>query len=735
LETKILRLLFVDDSPDEAELALTVLRKGGYLLKPQRVNDLAGLHAAIEKGGWDAVIAERTLPHFGVNVVLDTLKQAKLDAPVIILTRAVPDAEIATLMRAGARDVILKNQMARLLPALERELVVAAERAEHRAAVQALKEIQDKHRAVVDGAREAICYSHDGMHIDANKAYLDMFEYANMAELEGVPVMNLIDKNEHGRFKQSIRKAGEPSGPQEFLAIRKSGARFPVEIAVSSITLNREACTQILFTDVSKRKAVETKLQYLNQHDPLTGLYNRHHFLQELSQAIERTKRDDAVHGVIYVDFPDLRQVTKALGQAAADRFLLAAARLLRETFGASALVARYGDHEFAALVLDVQPIGLQEVATRAKQAFAESPVSEHGMPIKCDCRVAALPIDRQTESAQRAMTSVYPAAEPAAKVAPGLPASSAGAKPFVPVAPIPAKVKPAGPAPTAVHTKPVAVPAGTRPATHEWQDQIKAALERDAFRLIYQPIVNLHGDAAEYFEVLVRLVDQNDKLIPASHFMPRAEETGQSVAIDRWVVLHSIRALAELHRQLRKVTFFVNLSPSALRDVELVVIAQQALHETRLSGEYIIFEIDEAAVATNPESAMAFMRAAKKIGCSFCIDNFGRALAVTGRLREPLIEYVKLDAGLVRDLSSDPVAQASLKAVIEVAKAMEKKTIAKSVESAEALSVLWNVGVDYVQGHYFQEADAALNYEFAGETTLSSEGPQWAVANGTKNH
>ncbi len=738
METKILRLLFVDDSPDEAELALTVLRKGGYLLKPQRVNDLAGLHAAIEKGGWDAVIAERTLPHFGVSVVLDSLKQAKLEVPVLILTRAVPDAEIAVLMRAGARDVILKNQMARLLPALERELAVAAERAEHRVAVRALKEIQDKHRAVVDGAREAICYSHDGMHIDANKAYLDMFEYQSVAELEGVPVMNLIDKSEHARFKQCIRKTGEPSSLLEFVAIRKSGARFPVEIAVSSITFNGEACTQILFNDVSKRKAAETKLQYLSQHDPLTGLYNRHHFLQELSQAIERAKREGAVHGVIYVDFPDLRQVTKALGQSAADRFLLAATRLLRETFGAAALVARYGDNEFAALILDAQPIRLQELAKRAKEAFTESPISEQGMPIKCDCRVAALPIDRETETAQKAMTSVYPVGEPAAKIAPtgASPApASAAAKPFAPVAPIPAKAKSPTPTSTTVHTKPAAVPSGAKSATHEWQDQIKAALERDAFRLIYQPIVNLHGDAAEYFEVLVRLVDQNGKLIPASQFMPRAEETGQSVAIDRWVVRHSIRALAELHRQLREVTFFVNLSPSALRDVELVVIAQQALHETRLNGKYVIFEIDEAAVAENPESAIAFMRAAKKIGCSFCIDNFGRALAVTGRLREPLIEYLKLDGGLVRDLAGDPIAQASLKAVIEVAKAMEKKTIAKSVESAEALSVLWNVGVDYVQGHYFQEADAELNYEFAGETTLSSEAPQWTVANRTKNH
>jgi EAL domain-containing protein (putative c-di-GMP-specific phosphodiesterase class I) len=254
---------------------------------------------------------------------------------------------------------------------------------------------------------------------------------------------------------------------------------------------------------------------------------------------------------------------------------------------------------------------------------------------------------------------------------------------------------------------------------------------------LSYQPVVNLHADAAEYFEVLVRMVE-GDKLIPAGQFMPGAEVTGQSIAIDRWVVRQSIHALAELHRQHRKATFFVNLSPSALSDVELVVVAQQALHETGLKGKYVVFEIDEATMTNNPDPATAFMRAAHKIGCSFCIDNFGRALAVTNRLREPQIEYLKLYGPLVSNLTDDSVAQASLKAVIEVAKAMDKKTIAKSVESAEALSVLWTLGVDYVQGHYFQEADAELNYDFTGEgeTTISSESsPQWAVASRGKSH
>ena len=722
METKVLRLLIVDPSPDDAELILSALRDGGYLLKSQRVHDLAGLHAATEKGGWDAVLTELSLSRFNANTVLDTLRHARIEIPVIVVTRAAPDGDIASLMRAGARDVVLKNQMARLLPAIERELAVAAERTQHRATAQALKEIQDKHRAVVDGAREAIGYVHDGMHIDANKAYLDLFGYGGAADLEGVPVMNLIDKNDHARFKQFIRKSNEPStAPTEFLAMRQDGTEFHAEFGLSPITMNGEACTQVLVTDVSKRKAVETKLQYMNQHDPLTGIYNRAYFNQVLDQAIESARAKGPTQGVVYVDIGQLRHAGRDLGQAAVDRFLLTVTRELREVVGPRALLARWGDREFVALLPNASALKLAELGAAAEKTVSNLPLGDGAETENRDCRVASRSVDSEHENAQALVNALEASAAFTVKTDGGARAR-------------PAHAASQRRAPNANAAKPT-LAAVTKPDGVDWPQRVRAAIERESFRLIYQPIVNLHGDAGEYFEVLVRMVGDDGKLIPAALFFPHAEASGQAVAIDRWVVKHSIHALAELHRQQREVKFFVNLSVGALRDVELIVSAQQVLHETKLSGEHVILEIDEIALTKHAEATAAFMRAAKKIGCSFCIDNFGRVLGATTRLREPPVEYLKLDGALVRNLAGDTVAQTSLRAVVEVAKAMGKKTIAKSVESAEALSVLWNFGIDYVQGHYFQEADSDLNYAFSDETTISSEAsPQWTVASSGKS-
>jgi multidomain signaling protein FimX len=727
LEKKILRLLIVDDSPDDAEIAVAALRKGGYMLKSQRTQDLLGLQTAIEKGEWDVIISEYQLPHFGAALVLEWLKRAQLDIPLIVLARAIRDPEIVKIMQAGARDVIAKNQSARLLPAIEREVAVAAERAEYRRAMQALKEVEHKHRAVIESAREAICYSQDGMHVNANKAYLDMFEYETLDELEGVPLMNLVDKTDQARFKEFMRKSGATSGgPQEFLAVRKSGARLQVEMALSQISIDGEPCMQVLVTDISKRRAVETKLRYLNEHDPLTGLYNRHYFSQELDRTVERVQREGVTAGVVYTDFTDLRQVSKTLGHTTADRFLLAAARTLRETFGERAVLARWGDHEFAALVIDVPPARLQELSACTAQALNANSFDEDGATLKARCHVASAVVDRNSESGQKTMAQLFHATEPAAPAA--APKATA-----TPAEAAPGQSAPAAAASAAKPAAPSSQTAAQAPAaaTDDWQRRIQQALEHEAFALNYQPIINLHGDAAEYFEVLVRMVGEDGQLVPAAHFMPVAERSGQSTAIDRWVVHHAIQALAELHRQQRRALFFINVSATALQDVDMVLMIQRWLNENAVRAKYVVLEVDESALLANPAAAAAFLRAASKVGCHFCIDNVGRSVEADAKLQDLPVQYLKIHSSLVRDAHSGDAAQAALKAVVDKIKAMERKAIAKGVESAGTLSVLWNLGVDYAQGHYFQQADGAPDYEFEDETTLSSDtgSPSWAKA------
>ncbi|MHB8622537.1 MAG: EAL domain-containing response regulator [Sulfuricaulis sp.] len=740
MDKKILHLLIVDDSPDDTELAVAALRKAGYMLKNQRVQDLASMQTALDKGSWDVVLSEYTLPHFGAQLALDLIKRAHLDIPFVVLTRNIRDTDLVKIMNNGARDVVLKSQSARLAPVVERELHVTEERRQFRQMSQTLNEVENKNRAIIQGSREAICYCQEGMHIDANKAYLEMFGYQDLSELEGVPVLNLIDKTDHIRFKNHLRKSSSLNSVTtlEILAAKKDGNRFHIELATSTIMLNDENCVQFVVSDVSKRKAVENRLQYLNQHDPLTGLFNRHHFTQELNKTLENAKQGKIQSVLLYLDLNELKNINDALGHTAGDRLLLKIARIFREKLGESAVLARFSGDEFTALLYGLDEGQIKEAVSSLLSALNESTFSEGGRTFRCDGTIGVVVIDKHTEDAQTALNKAYqscqlnrapkpaalstPAPTPDPTPEPGAHVPEPAPTPTPILTTVPITEKPADISPTST-SLPLA-------AAMDWQARLKTALEKDGFQLAYQPIVNLHGDPAEYFEVLLRLVGRNGELIHAGEFMEAAKQFGLLSAIDRWVIRQAIQSLAALHRDGRQVSFFVNLCPDALKEPELLSMIQKQLTNARIKPEYLVLEADEPAVMSNATDAAMFMQAVQKIGCRFSVDNFGNNLSTLNRLRDMPIDFLKISGSLIRNLSTDDLTRTSLKAIIDLAKSMNKQTIAKFVEQADDLGILWNLGFDYVQGNYFQQAGAHLDYEFADETTLSSDSssPTWAA-------
>jgi len=759
VERKIIRLLIVDDSPDEAEIGAQALRKGGFMLKTQRAHDLPSMQAALESSRWDLIITEHTLPHFGAQAALELVKRASLDVPFIVLTRSIIDRDLITLMTLGAHDVILKNQTARIVPVVKRELRAADDRADYRQAQEKLKEMEGKHRAIVDGSREAICYVQDGMHIDANAAYLAIFGYDSFEELEGVPIMNLIDRKDQATFKDFMRKMtkDKSSGSQEFLGARKDGNQIFVEFALSAVTMNGEACTQIVVTDISKRKSVETKLQYLNQHDPLTGLYNRGYFLQEVAKAIDVAKKEGMTSGVIYLDLHELQQINSRYGHAAGDRLLLKVVRLLREKLSDDTVLARFAGDEFAVLLRGVKEARLHQVAAGIVKTIKDTQFTEGNERFTCQCACGTAVIDATTENAQKLIEDIYHQCEqrsvkpavatekPKPPVAPAPPATKTKAAPPKQVkTPPPARKEPVIRKEPVVEDEPVvemvaesltlapAEPATRAPAAPSnalWQRRIQTALDKGQFTLVYQPVINLEGESKEYFEVLVRMLGDNGEMIAPGEFLPAAHQFGLTTAIDRWVVSNAIDALAVLSQEGRDTSFFINLCPSAFTDVDLMSIIMQRLKSTGVKPSSLIFEADESSVTGNVHGASMFINASRTLGCNFCLDNFGRDINVLSQLRDLPIQYLKIDGAIIQNLATDKVNQTSLKALIDVAKSLDKKTIAKCVEAADNLGVLWQLGVDYVQGHYFEQGEGDAGYGFANESAeLSSEpgAPSW---------
>lgn len=718
MDKKLLRVIVIDDSPDDAELVNDALRRAGYLVKTQRVHDIAGLRATLGKGAWDAVISESDVPNFSVSAAQDVLHRAHLDLPFIVLTGSVSDADLIKLMHEGVHDIVSKTQTARLAPVLERELRAALARTQQQASALALAELENKHRALVEGSQEAVGYCHDGMHTSANAAYLAMFGYDSKEELGEVPLLNLIDKADQAKIKEYIRKPdkkNQAAKPRECTVVRKSGERIPVQMAIFHIDAEGDKIHQIIVTDLSKHKNIESKIQFLNQHDPLTGLLNRHYFLQELDKAVTKAK-SGSNSAMLYINLEQLARINTDFSYVTGDRLLLKVTKLFRDKARERDLVARFGGDEFTLLLGDTNAATARTIADDILQTLKKSNFSENGKNYDCNCTIIVTPIDAQSENSQRVLTQSYRGyadsrarKQPAAKPAAAVPMAAAKA----------AKAQPESRPTESAQTSP-------------WKERIRSALDNNGLSLMFQPIVNLHGDAAESYEVLLRLQDEHGATLSAAEFIPAAEQLGLSKELDHWVVTHAIAALKEHQRAGTHTDFFINLSVMALKDETLALLILQSLKEAGLKTSSLVFEIREDSLIDHARDAATFIDSLKRLGCRFAVDDYGSRLSAFGKIQQLDIDFLKLDGALIENLTNDNVSQTIVQALFQIGKAMNKRIIAKSVQDAESLALLWNYGADYVQGNYFQPPSPQLDYVFAGESIDSDQAVAgWAKSGG----
>ncbi|MFV1993571.1 MAG: diguanylate cyclase domain-containing protein, partial [Acidiferrobacterales bacterium] len=382
---RILRLLVIDDSPDDADALAKSLRIARFMLKTKRVTDAAGLQGALTNSKWDVVIAEHKLHGLKSRNAFDLVRGNHPDLPFIIYTSDISDEETIDLMNSGVRDVIHKSRNARIVPVISRELSVLEEKKEHLRALRATKEIEDKHRTMVEGSHEAVAYMLDGLHVEVNHAYLSLFGYEKFAEVEVLPVLDLIDKASQADFKSALRKTNKNiklDGPVELAARKKDDSIINLEATLAQVDLKGEKCIQITVSDVSKRKAAENRLQYLSQRDPLTGLYNRHHFVRLLDEAIHSAKKNTGV--LLYINLYDLKNIIQSLGYTAGDRMLLKITKLLRDTLGSDTELARLGSDDFAVIYKDMNQADGTKMAQKLEKVITKSPITEKGENYFC---------------------------------------------------------------------------------------------------------------------------------------------------------------------------------------------------------------------------------------------------------------------------------------------------------------------------------------------------------------
>ena len=428
--------------------------------------------------------------------------------------------------------------------------------------------------------------------------------------------------------------------------------------------------------DITGRRDHERRLQHMADHDGLTGLLNRRSFERELESHVARAQRYGATGAVLMLDLDHFKYFNDTLGHSSGDQLIATIARGLRSRLRDSDVLARLGGDEFAVLL----PVDDAQGANRVAEALLQC-VRDIAMPalIGESKRVtASIGIARFEDGDDLAATEMLVNADLAM-----YDAKEAGRDRY-------AIYRSDG------HDRPKS------PSRIRWAEQINDAIANDRFALLALPIVHLAGDGPMHYELLLRMRDRHDDLIPPSAFLYIAERLGLVGEIDRWVAGRAIDMLAEQQARGRDLRLQVNLSPDTIGDERLFELIDRRLRETGVAPQRLIFEVTETAAVSHIGRAAKFAERLAERGCGFALDDFGAGFGSFYYLKHLRFDYLKIDGEFVRQCAENETDRLVIAAVVQIARGMGTRTIAEFVTDVEIAAVVTRLGVDYGQGFHF---------------------------------
>ncbi|OOZ40648.1 hypothetical protein BOW53_06890 [Solemya pervernicosa gill symbiont] len=688
---KRLHLLIGESSFNVADDYVSAIRDAGFAVREKRVEDLEDLEEALNTQRPDLILCSTGMDELSPREIITALSAHNIELPLIMVDPDPTPAARVEAMRAGATDLIIKGDIAHLQLVVSREYRNLINYREMVSCKSAFGESERRCHGLLDNSRDAIAYIHEGMHIYANSAYLERFGYDDSEELEGMPVMDMVDTEDQAKFKDYLRahaKGKSKESELDLQLVTLDGKGFQGKLEFSPATIDGEPCTQIIIRDHRASKDLEEKLQYLSKQDLLTGLYNRQYFLDELEVAVEKARSGTAETALIYIDLDNFKEIKEQVGIAGSDLVLTDVAKMLSSKVAENDTLARFGDSTFTVLSYNKQALGAEMLAEELRHAVTDV-ISEVGVQsITTTCSIGISTIDSRSVDAHEVISQADLACEVAKK--------GEGNK-------------------THIHD-PVADQEAGDQRDEDWVERIKLALKENRFRLVFQPIVSLHGDSRENYEVLVRMIDTHGDVIMPGQFIQAAEQANLLAIIDRWVIVHAISVIADQRRSGRNTHFFIKMSGASVVDEGTLGWIRECLQKHRLEGDAITFEVHEEDATHHLKTAKVLFEGLKQLHCSVALEHFGKGAKSFNILKHLPVDMLKIDGSFIHHLGGNRENQAMVKSITDMAKSLEKKTIAEFVEDANSLSVLWTCGVNYIQGYFLQGPEEVLEFDFVNE-------------------
>lgn len=665
-------LLVIDNTPDHAQVINSFLRNAGMAVQVANASNLTELEDVLtEYSPFLILVGTQPPTTLKTSQILQTADQ--YSTPVALQVMPDNTGIIDTALATHAVMVINATEDDQLMQVVKQQISGGKSVREYDDLQQKLNELQHRYDLLLDSARVSIAYIHEGFHIYANRAYLELLQVQAIDEVEGLSLLELMTPDHGSDLKKLLRDMNQNIFPAETLAVTintPAGNQLKAELTFSPARFNGEQCIQMIVREQDANLVLQEELDQLRKTDQLTQLNNRQTFTDRLTTFIAEEHDADCRSAVLYIEPDGIMDLQQGLGMQGIDAYILDLANFIRGCMDDDDLTARFSDYGFVALIKRDDKSALLDAANCIIENYSNHIIDLGDQTMTAACSVGLAPLGSLTQSAEEIITQARNAFKEA---------SQKGN--------------------TLATYKPALTSVSYGESERDWVERIRHALNNHDFYTVQQSIVDLEGENEGLFENSA-FMREEQRDTPASEFLLAAERHDLGGVIDRHIIPQLMAAIAGTGDR-----HIITLSSNSVLDFSFPNWFKHQLEETEVEGSQLILQISAITAESNLKPTQRVIDELRGFGCGVVLSEFDNDRRTLQLLEHLSVSMVKLRPGLAMGLSTNRANQDIIRAVVRCVEPYDIIIIADEVQDASDLAVLWQCGVKLVTGDFLNEA------------------------------
>lgn len=679
---------------DEVELVNRTLRDAGHAAHCHWIDTPSNFDRALRAESVELIIVNSEAYADSIRQVIKQKDAYQPEVPVIAMKKSVDEAAIQEAMDNGACDLVSIDRKGRLKAVVARELrAFRVERALN-STLNSATEYRRQFNNYVQGSSSAIACIQEGIVTNVNKAWLNLFKLAKKDEVIGMPIMDYFEAESQAAVKGAIVATEKGKWqPDEHLVAKSTLGKSEAEtldLSFQLVEFDDGSYVQLRIAPPEKKPEEPTKLVHdALKRDPTMLFFHRAQFLDRVRKRLKRKPRS-GLHLLVYIKPDDFSEVRAQVGILNTEEVLAQFAEEVRKRMHPRDFAGRFEGTVIMALLERGNERDAEVWAQQLCDHIEKHEFVVDDVKARMTCTVGICAVSGVYSNFEELISAVANAhAQGHQKGGNSQHLSES-------------------------------TDESTRLRKYDaiWVKRIKSALMENRFRLAQLPIAGLRNESTPMYDMLIRMIDEQGQPILPSEFLPAAERNNLMQNIDRWIISASM----DFCKEGNATQVFVRLSRHSMQDSSLIQWMEKELADRKLDPSKLCLQVPEQEAAKYIKQTKEVVNAFHDLGVKFALEHYGidkNRVQILDILKP---RYIKIDGELMHSLTTDTDMQNSVQEVAAAAAERNIETVAERVENANAMAVLFQLGVHYMQGHYVHEPEVVLQEPEVNPAKTASE-------------